>query len=350
MKQTIIISYIKLVFIMLFITYSEDAVAQQDDVQTRQCHIEIRKTMKLEGLKQLNPGDQKRVNENCKQGNIGSAIRYVMRIGAFKRCTYDLNTHIKKNNLVVAKDVQSRAYSQCRRGDLRKAIEVLDRELTKVPRVPAKIISFVASTTKVKKGNSVTLSWHTANANTVMLGKQGTTDFPNVQTSGSQLVSPDKDSTYVLMVGQSTKGKPTAMKTKTLHIAVSTKPKPPTRTRYCKVTGLVGSVINFEGYGDRHERYTIEKVYLRKRNSNAFVRETRLDKQIIHVNDHRTNERYLQRKYTFTRIPEYRHYIVTLGGGWITQPVNVRFSCPDNRGKYKFTIKPLKHIRSQFGG
>ena len=350
MKQTIIISYIKLAFIVLFITYSEDAVAQQDDGLTRQCHIEVRKTMKLEGLKQLNPGEQKSIKEKCKQGDIGSAIRCVMRIGALKRCIYDLNTHIKKNNLVVAKDVQSRAYSQCRRGSLRKAISVLEKELTKVPAVPAEIISFVASISKIKKGNSVTLSWHTANANTVMLGKRGTNDFPNVQTSGSKVVSPDKDSTYVLMVGQSTKGKPTAMKTKTLHIAVSTKPKTPTGTRYCTVTGLVGSVINFEGYGDRGERYTLEDVYLLNGRTNVLVSETRLDKQINHVNDHRTNKRYLQRKYTFTRIPEFRHYVVTLGGGWITQPVKVRFSCPDNRGKYKFKIKPLKHIRSQFGG
>ena len=122
MKQTIIISYIKLAFIMLFIISSEEAVAQQADGLTRQCHIEVRKTMKLERFKQLSSGEQKRVNEKCKQGDIGSAIRYVMRIGEVKRCMYDLNTYMKKNNLVVTKDVESRAYSQCRRGDLRKAI------------------------------------------------------------------------------------------------------------------------------------------------------------------------------------------------------------------------------------
>jgi hypothetical protein len=84
---------------------------------------------------------------------------------------------------------------------------------------PPEIISFIASDTTVTKGKSVTLSWETANANTILLGRAGTEDFRSVPASGSQLVSPDKTTTYVLMAGHRTTG-PT-MESKTLQIQVT---------------------------------------------------------------------------------------------------------------------------------
>ena len=218
------IGYITLALSALVLTSIKYAVAEQADVTTRRCLVEVRETMIREGIKQLYAGDQKRVNESCKKGDVNSAIRFVERIGAYKRCVRDLDAHIKNNILDVAKDVHNRAKSQCRRGDLRKAIEEINVAPTKIPATLAEIISFVANTGKVEKGSSVTLSWRTANANTVMLGRYGANDFQKVQASGSRLVSPDKTTTYVLMVGQSTK-EPTAMKSKTLQIAVSTPPK-----------------------------------------------------------------------------------------------------------------------------
>jgi hypothetical protein len=224
MIKTTKIGYITLALSALVLTSINYAVAEQADVTTRRCLVEVRETMIREGIKQLYAGDQKRVNESCKKGDVNSAIRFVERIGAYKRCVRDLDAHIKNNILDVAKDVNNRAKSQCRRGDLRKAIEEINVAPAKIHATLAEIISFVANTGKVEKGSSVTLSWRTTNANTVMLGRYGANDFQKVQASGSRLVSPDKTTTYVLMVGQSTK-EPTAMKSKTLQIAVSTPPK-----------------------------------------------------------------------------------------------------------------------------
>lgn len=231
MKKNFLIVYIILTLSILLLPSIEYAVAEQTDVTTNRCLLEVREAMVREEIKQLYAGDQKKVTESCKRGDVNTAIRYVERIGAMKSCVQDLNAHIKNNNLDIAKDVYNRAMSQCRRGDLRKAIEEVSVEATKAPATSAKIISFVANTSNVQKGSSVILSWRTANANTVMLGRSGVNNFQKVQASGSRSVSPDKTTTYVLMVGKSTKG-PTAMKSKTLQIAVST---PPTGT--CSIEG-----------------------------------------------------------------------------------------------------------------
>ncbi len=167
---------------------------------------------------------RKRLLNIVKQGNVNRATGYVKLIGAYRRCARELDAHIENNNLDVAKDVRSRAYSTCRQGDLQKAIEIVTRSPTKEPAAPAEIISFVASSSKVKKGGSVTLSWRTTNASTVMLGRAGTSDFRNVQASGSQSVSLDKTTTYVLMVGRSTK-EPTKMESRKLQVSVFTDPK-----------------------------------------------------------------------------------------------------------------------------
>ncbi len=51
----------------------------------------------------------------------------------------------------------------------------------------------------VEKGETVTFTWETENASKVMLGKAGSTDFKEVQASGTETVVIDKPSTYVLM-------------------------------------------------------------------------------------------------------------------------------------------------------
>lgn len=176
------------------------------------------------GIKQLYAADQKRVNKSCKQGDVSSAIRYIEQISVYKRCVRDLDAHIKNTLLHVNRDLHNRAKSQCRQGDLRKAIAEVSVAPTKIPVTPAEIISFAANTGQVNKGSSVTLSWRTSNANTVMLGRYGENDLQKVQTSGSRSFSPDQTTTYILMVGQSTSG-PTTMKSKTLQVVVSTPPK-----------------------------------------------------------------------------------------------------------------------------
>ncbi len=84
-----------------------------------------------------------------------------------------------------------------------------------------KINSFISSETQVEKGDTVTLSWETENAAKVMLGKARSTGFREVPTSGSETVTVDKTSTYVLMASpESTKG-PTAVESKKSKIEVT---------------------------------------------------------------------------------------------------------------------------------
>jgi hypothetical protein len=90
---------------------------------------------------------------------------------------------------------------------------------------PAEILSFLASSTTVPRGDSVTLSWRTENASTVMLGRAGANDFKAVPASGSQSFSLDRTTTFVLMVGRSaSKGKPQEMATQTLQVRVRSRP------------------------------------------------------------------------------------------------------------------------------
>lgn len=113
---------------------------------------------------------------------------------------------------------------------------------------PPEIISFIASDTTVTKGKSVTLSWETANANTILLGRAGTEDFRSVPASGSQLVSPDKTTTYVLMAGHRTTG-PTTMESKTLQIQV-TGTMPTAET--CSISGRVTGRLHDQGFTVTH--------------------------------------------------------------------------------------------------
>ena len=220
MKNITLLGNITLVLGVLMMSPFEYAVAEQDDVETRRCHFEVQETMAREGIKQLYPADQKKVNESCTQGNFSLAIRLVEGIGTYKKCVGDLDAFIHNNQLDVTMDVHNRAQSLCRQGDLREAIAQVSEAPSKYNATPAQIISFLASTGEVKKGSAVNLSWHTTNANTVMLGTYGTNDFQKVAASGSLSVSPLKSTTYVLMVGQSTKG-PSAMTSKKLQVGVS---------------------------------------------------------------------------------------------------------------------------------
>ncbi len=224
MKQTIVISFITLALTILLAISNEAAVAvSQDDEATRQCLDKVQKAIRQEGLKQLYTGDKRKLNEYCEQGDIKHAIGLIKAMGKSQKCTRALNDHIKRNNLDVDKELRGLAYGACRRGDLQKAIAVVDGAQTKVPPAPAEILSFVTSASKVKKGDSVTLSWQTANASTVMLGRFGASDFQNVEATGSKSISPEKTTTYVLMISQSTKG-PAKTKSKKLQVIVSYDP------------------------------------------------------------------------------------------------------------------------------
>lgn len=223
MKNGILNGYIMLTLGVLVLASFEHAIAEQADVTTNHCLSQVQEAMIREEIKQLYAGDQKKINKSCEQGDYYTAIRLVEQIGSMKRCARGLNAHIKNKNLDITKNVRGRAMSQCRQGNLQKAIEEIGVAPTQVPATFAEITTFAANASNVQKGDTVILSWSTANANTVMLGRNGANDFQKVQASGSRSVSPDKTTTYILMVGASTGG-PTAMKSKKLQIAVSAPP------------------------------------------------------------------------------------------------------------------------------
>ena len=226
MKQATVSGYLSLTFIVLFVSSVQDSGAQQKNETSDKCFYEVRSVLLKKGIKQLEKPDMEKVREYCERGEVERATSYVMNIkaGTTQECTRGLNNHIKMNGLNIGKDLYSRAYDKCRTGDLQNAIALLGGETTEADPAPAEIVSFAASSSNVKKGNPVTLSWHTINANTVMLGIKGTSNFQSVEATGSKTITPDKTSTYVLMAGQSTKKGPAAMTSKGLQVNVSYDP------------------------------------------------------------------------------------------------------------------------------
>lgn len=223
--NTIVLS----VLVLVPIEYSN---AEQTDIAVSECLLEVQEAMTREEIKQLYVADQQKVKKYCKRGRVEGAIQYVESIGAHRRCVRDLDLYIDDKQLNVPDDTLRNARLQCRQGGLQQAIEAVSVAPTNTPISSAeKIISFVSSSTSIDKGSSATLSWSTKEANIVMLGREGTTDFFAVETSGSRSVSPDKTTIYVLMAGQSTNG-PTTMQSSKLELEVSV---PPNGT--CSIVG-----------------------------------------------------------------------------------------------------------------
>jgi hypothetical protein len=209
--------------------FSPAAFAQQSGDSAPQCLAAVRETMVREQIKQLDARMRQSIAELCELGNTRRATGMVMAVGAFQRCTRGVDAHIDDNNLDVAKDVRDRAYGTCRGGDLKQAIHVLAGSPTKEPAAPPEITSFVASSGKVKKGGSVTLSWRTANATLIMLGridpsnKAGISDRRTVQATGSLSVMPERTTTYVLLAANTAQAK-APMQSRKLEVQVSAPP------------------------------------------------------------------------------------------------------------------------------
>lgn len=248
MKQATQVCSIVLVLVGVIVTFAEDAFAQPTDEATRRCLAEVRQAMIREQIKKLYAGDEKKVSEYCARGDVDRATGFIELIGANSRCVQALDAYIEDNNLDIAKDIRGRAYASCRRGDLQSAIDILAGAPMAEPAGPVEILSLVASSSKVDRGGSVTLSWQTANANTVMLGTFGARDFQKLPASGSTTVSPDTTTTYVLMAGGVTKG-PSKMESKTLQIQVNSAP-PVAKT--CSISGKVTGKLRDQGFKVTH--------------------------------------------------------------------------------------------------
>ena len=310
MKLAIIISYFTLTFSLIVLASTGVANAQQTDEKTRRCFFEVNEIMIRVGIKQLYKGDQNRVNELCKQGDVDRATKFVAWIGAFKRCRRDLDAYIINNKLDVEKKVLNSASIECRRGNNQRAIEIVSEAPKKVPATPAEIISFTANTNKVKKGSSVTLTWHTANANTVVLGRYGINDFQNVQASGSQLVSPDKTTTYVLMAGQSTKKGATAMQSRKFEVTVITPP-----VGACSIEGKLNGKWRLpiqERPGGPSTIWTVEVGIYTTDSNRPFKMATVSNRGIYRVNNLRAGKQYTIRPF-WASSPQQRNISCTIG-------------------------------------
>lgn len=124
----------------------------------------------------------------------------------------------------------------------------------------------------------------------------------------------------------------------------------------CVVKVTITSDTNFTsmttdrgGGADSYDAYSvyIERMYiLNARTGKPYVT---LDfnpsiRKGKNFTNHITGERYSTTSHTFSNILDGNTYIATLGGGWITEPKSVTFSCPNARGQRKFSLPRIKHI------
>ncbi len=128
-------------------------------------------------------------------------------------------------------------------------------------------------------------------------------------------------------------------------------PDVPNQNRDCTIRGVVNSIANFEGRGDRGQLERIEKVYLLTPDGKQ-VSEDWLSVKTTRVNDHRAGKtgQYLQREYSFARLPANLSYVVQLSYAWRTNPAKINLSCPDSKGRFDFRIPPLMHTGNRLGG
>ncbi len=122
-------------------------------------------------------------------------------------------------------------------------------------------------------------------------------------------------------------------------------PQPPQQARFCDINGRIASVIDFQGLDDRGQRVVIDRVYVLDASDQSFVAEARLDRRFMEGEGG-----VRMRGYALPRLPEGQRYLLRLGRGWITEPAQVRFTCPDAQGRTRFGLPQLLHVRSQLGG
>ena len=229
--------------------FSQTAFAQSGDSE-RRCLAEVSETMVRVQIKQLEPEIEEAVAGLCELGNTRRATRMVMAVGASQRCKQGVDTHIADNNLDVAEDARSRAYEACRGGNLKTALRFVVGSPTKAPAAPPEITSFVASSATVNKGGTVTLSWRTSNADKVTLSEKnpagGIINPRDVSGSGSQSVSPDRTTTYILLARRAGT---TRADFKQVQIQVS---RPTTIASTCSISGRVTGNLRDQGFELTH--------------------------------------------------------------------------------------------------
>ena len=179
---------------------------QADRETVSRCLSQVREAMIREGINNLIAKSQQEINTNCNSGNIEGAMLIVQTLATYQRCSEELEAYIRRNGLVVTNEVRSRALVYCRNGDIRKATETFNGLQDNKPHNAAEIISFAADKITVQKNHYITLSWQTANAAQVVLGRTDSVDpgkvvdRRRVERFGSQVLWPDRTTSYVLLV------------------------------------------------------------------------------------------------------------------------------------------------------
>jgi hypothetical protein len=87
------------------------------------------------------------------------------------------------------------------------------------------IISFEASTTQINKGESVTLTWQTENANSVNILEKGSTNIQKVEAFGAITFMPDKSTIYILLADRSSAKGIEKQESRSITITVNSAPE-----------------------------------------------------------------------------------------------------------------------------
>jgi hypothetical protein len=180
------------------------ATADESAGETEQeCMAQVRRALSQKNLKQLDKRTLEAVKEHCQRGDTKGALAQLDAGGdAQHQCVREINTRVKRSGQDVAQEAVAQALALCKAGDPEAALEVIESATASAPEVAPSITSFSADRTEFKEGESVTLSWETADATKVFLARQdrGTpTGFgEQVEASGSAKVEPPGTSTYLL--------------------------------------------------------------------------------------------------------------------------------------------------------
>ncbi|MCP3998430.1 MAG: hypothetical protein GY722_25695, partial [bacterium] len=181
------------------------------------CREEVRGflvTARQKGIKIARDNVAKAV-EFCENGDTRKAIDILRaappppspsREGASDSCLQAVRKFVsntRQKGVEIARAVVDEAEKSCENGNTKQAIGIL--LAAPPPPIPARIVSFNASKTRISSGDRVALSWRTANASSVVLDTL-TTDgtLPAVprltlEASGSRMVSPRRTTDYVLL-------------------------------------------------------------------------------------------------------------------------------------------------------
>ncbi|MCH7724052.1 MAG: hypothetical protein IIC76_12090 [Bacteroidetes bacterium] len=95
----------------------------------------------------------------------------------------------------------------------------------KTPVSSVDIITFETNKTQVNEGEPVVLTWQTENATRVHILEKNSTNIYKVEASGTMTVTPEKTTTYVLLIEESSKSGAEKQENKSITITINSAPE-----------------------------------------------------------------------------------------------------------------------------